>query len=51
MTVISVRHELINWYERHGYKDTGAKKPFPAEATKFGQPKFPLEFIVMEKVL
>ncbi|MDQ6757238.1 MAG: GNAT family N-acetyltransferase, partial [Bacteroidota bacterium] len=23
MTVISVREELIKWYERHGYKDTG----------------------------
>ena len=51
MTVISVRTELIEWYKRHGYVDTGIKKPFPAEAEKFGKPKCPLEFIVMEKVI
>src|SRR5215471_8529513 len=28
MTVISLRHELIDWYERHGYKRTGHTKPF-----------------------
>jgi ribosomal protein S18 acetylase RimI-like enzyme len=50
MTVISVRHELIKWYERHGYEDTGKTEPFPA-SEKFGIPKQKLEFIVMEKVL
>ena len=48
MTVISVRAELIAWYKKHGYKDTGEKKPFPNEV-KFGIPKRPLEFIVMQK--
>ncbi|HET9056108.1 MAG TPA: GNAT family N-acetyltransferase [Chitinophagaceae bacterium] len=49
MTVISVRKELIAWYERHGYKDTGERKPFPMNDPKFGLPKMTLEFIVMEK--
>lgn len=49
MTVISVRHELIAWYQRHGYHDTGKRSPFPDDplSTK----KQPLEFIVMEKSL
>ena len=50
MTVISVRHELIAWYERHGYKKTGEKKPFPV-GEKFGIQKQPLELIVLEKRL
>ena len=50
MTVISVRHELITWYERHGYKKTGETKPFPTDV-KFGIARQPLEFIVMEKTL
>ena len=29
MTVISVRSELIAYYERRGYRRTGEKKPFP----------------------
>jgi ribosomal protein S18 acetylase RimI-like enzyme len=48
MTVISVRHELIAWYERHGYKKTGETKPFPF-GEKFGIQKQPLELIVLEK--
>ena len=51
MTVISVRKELIEWYERHGYKSTGEKKPFAFNDSRFGQPKQPLEFIVLEKIL
>ena len=51
MTVISIRKELIAWYERHGYKDTGERKPFPMDDPKFGLPKMQLEFIVMEKAI
>lgn len=51
MTVISVRKELIEYYERRGYKDTGETKPFPMNNPKFGIPKQDLEFIVMEKEL
>lgn len=48
MTVISVRQELIAWYKRHGYCDTGETEPFPSSPA-FGLPKQPLHFIVMEK--
>ena len=50
MTVISVRTELIAWYERRGYLNTGQTKPFPNDAN-FGIPKQELKFIVMEKKL
>lgn len=49
MHVISVRHELIAFYERRGYRRTGAKAAFPADNPRFGLPKTDLEFIVMEK--
>lgn len=48
MTVISVREELIKWYERHGYYKTGEVQSFPADE-KFGIQKQPLELMVMEK--
>lgn len=50
MTVISVRHELIAWYERNGFHLTPEKRPFPNDP-RFGIPKQPLEFVVMEKKL
>lgn len=50
MNVISVRKELIEWYERRGYKDSGIRKAFPNEK-RFGVPRNPVEFMVMEKVL
>ncbi len=50
MNVISKRLELIAWYVRHGYEKTGETKPFPSD-NKFGVPKEPLEFIVLEKKL
>lgn len=50
MTVISVRAELIAYYERRGYRQTGEKRPFPNDP-KFGIQKQALEFIVMEKTL
>lgn len=51
MTVISVRKELIEYYERRGYVNTGETKPFPMNDPKFGIPKQHLEFIVMEKAV
>ena len=48
ITVISVRHELIEWYERHGYKRTGEIEPFHA-GEKFGLQKQPLELVVLER--
>jgi ribosomal protein S18 acetylase RimI-like enzyme len=50
MTVITVRHELIQWYERRGYHQTDERRPFPSDP-RFGIPKQPLEFVVMEKEL
>lgn len=51
MTVISIRKELIDWYVRHGYRATGEKKPFAFTDPRFGQPRQPLEFIVLQKEL
>ena len=39
MTVISVRDELIAWYERRGYRRTGIYSPFPYGDARFGLPK------------
>jgi ribosomal protein S18 acetylase RimI-like enzyme len=39
MTVISVRDELIAWYERRGYRRSGVFKPFPYGDARFGIPK------------
>jgi ribosomal protein S18 acetylase RimI-like enzyme len=50
MTVISVRQELIRWYERNGYHQTSKREPFPSDG-KFGNPRQQLEFIYMEKQL
>lgn len=48
MTVISVRTELINWYMKYGYNDTGERKAFNEDGMT-GKHKQPLEFIVLEK--
>src|SRR5689334_7849972 len=50
MTVISARTELIQWYERNGYHNTGITKPFPDDG-RFGKTRRKIEFIVMEKQL
>jgi len=51
MSVISIRTELINWYKKHGYYDTGITRPFPISDPSFGIPKQPLEFMILEKKL
>jgi ribosomal protein S18 acetylase RimI-like enzyme len=51
MTVLTVRKELIDWYARHGYRDTGERKPFAFTDPRFGKPRIPLEFAVLEKRL
>lgn len=50
MSVITVRTELIAWYQRRGYSDTGERKPFPNNPV-FGTPLQPLEFMILEKEL
>lgn len=49
MTVISSREELIAWYKRHGYTDTGAREPFPVSEIHISISEQPLEFMVLEK--
>jgi ribosomal protein S18 acetylase RimI-like enzyme len=49
MTVITERTELIAWYEKHGYINTGITKPFPMDDPAFGLPKKQLEFVVLQK--
>jgi GNAT superfamily N-acetyltransferase len=48
ITVITTRHELIAWYQRHGYRPTGELSPFHVDQ-RFGVPKAPIELLVMEK--
>ena len=52
MTVISVRGELIAFYERRGYARTGATEPFPSGDPRFGLPKVEgLMFVELAKAL
>ncbi len=50
MTVFSARPELIAWYERHGYRQTGEVIPFQPNE-KFEIVNQPLEFWVLEKAV
>jgi ribosomal protein S18 acetylase RimI-like enzyme len=49
MTVISVREELIAWYKRNGYEDTGEREAFPQSEIHVNISEKPLEFIYFEK--
>lgn len=52
MTVIAQRPELIAWYERVGFRQTGETRPFPYGDKRFGQPlRDDLYFVVLEKTL
>jgi ribosomal protein S18 acetylase RimI-like enzyme len=52
MTVISVREELIAFYERRGYRRTGKMTPFPYGDERFGLPqRGDLEFELLVKQL
>ncbi|NDC78450.1 MAG: GNAT family N-acetyltransferase [Chitinophagia bacterium] len=50
MYVISLRTELIEWYARCGYADTGERVPFPEDG-RSGNHLRALEFMIMEKGL
>ena len=50
MTVISVRTELLAYYERRGYHLTGATEDFPTDPRN-GLPRQPLVLLVLEKAL
>lgn len=47
MTVITARAELIDWYQRRGYKRTGQLVPFPTDPA-FGIPKQPIVMEILE---
>jgi GNAT superfamily N-acetyltransferase len=52
MTVLIQREDLIAWYERRGYRRTGATEPFPYDDERFGLPRRPdLRFEVLAKDL
>ncbi|MET4104693.1 GNAT family N-acetyltransferase [Hymenobacter sp. UYP22] len=52
ITVISVRYELLAWYERLGFRPTGGTVDFPTD-TRFGIPRQtePLVLLVLRKEL
>lgn len=50
MSVISVRTELIDWYKRHGYVETGERKAFEEDGIS-GKHLQQLEFLVLEKAI
>ncbi len=52
MLVISIRAELIAWYERRGYRQTGEHRPFPYGNERFGIPlRDDLEFTLLTREL
>lgn len=52
MTVIRQRVDLIAFYGRRGYRDTGIRSPFPYGDERFGIPqRDDLEFTLLEKNL
>lgn len=50
MTVITARTELIAWYKRHGYEDTGSRKEFVEDSVS-GKHLTKLEFMFLRKKL
>lgn len=38
LTVISVRKDLISWYEKYGFRKTGNTTPFPQEGLRLSKP-------------
>lgn len=52
ITVISIRKELIQWYKRQGYVETGESIAFEEIEKPFGDPKIAgIRLISMEKLL
>lgn len=50
MSVISLRTELIDWYKRHGYADTGERIRFEEDGIT-GKHLQKLEFMILEKAI
>jgi ribosomal protein S18 acetylase RimI-like enzyme len=51
MTVIGIRQELLEWYIRNGYEDTGLRAPFPLGKDDKILKDVVLDFFVLEKRL
>lgn len=52
MSVIAQRPELVAFYERRGWRDTGSRAPFPADDPRFGIPlRDDLVFVILGKHL
>lgn len=52
MSVISIREELIAWYQRKGYQFKGESKPFPFGDPRKGLPKrTDFNLMLLEKAL
>ncbi|MGE4426131.1 MAG: GNAT family N-acetyltransferase [Solirubrobacteraceae bacterium] len=52
LAVIAQRTELIAWYRRRGYLETGERRPFPYGDERYGVPRRPdLAFVVLRKAL
>lgn len=52
ISVIQKRLELLAWYHRRGYVDTGRREPFPYHNPRVGNAKFQdLEMIILEKLI
>lgn len=52
MSVLAQRSELIAWYERRGYRRTGAREPFPYGDPRLGLPRRDdLVFEILQKPL
>lgn len=52
ISVINHRDSLIAWYERRGYRQTGATEPFPYNDPSVGTPlRDDLELITLTKLL
>lgn len=39
LSVIDVRHRLVDWYRRRGFEPTGETRPFPYGDERFGRPR------------
>jgi predicted N-acetyltransferase YhbS len=50
ITVIHLRDELLRYYERRGYRLTGAVEPFPTDP-RYGLPRTELKLLVLAKPL
>lgn len=52
LQVLSPRQELMEWYQRRGYRKTGQTEKFPYGQEQFGLPKTKdLHFVIFEKTI